>query len=63
MSQRAYALVTGVIFLVIGILHLLRIIFGWQAEIAGGAVPMWASWVALVVAGYLSYEGFRQLAK
>ena len=63
MNQRAYTLTTSVIFLVIGILHLLRIIFGWKAAIGGGAVPMWASWVALVVAGFLGYEGFRLARK
>ncbi len=59
MNGRTYALVTGVVFLVIAVLHLLRLIFGWQAAIGGGSVPMWASWVALLIAGYLMYEGFR----
>jgi hypothetical protein len=59
MSRRSYALVTGVIFLVIAILHLLRVIFGWAAIIGGWIMPIWVSWVALVVAGYLAYEGFR----
>ncbi len=31
MSYRSYALATGVIFLVIAVLHLLRVIFGWDA--------------------------------
>jgi hypothetical protein len=47
------------IFLVIAILHLLRIIFGWSPVVEGWAVPMWLSWVALVVAGWLGYEGLR----
>jgi hypothetical protein len=59
LSHRAYALSTGVIFFVIGTLHLLRVIFGWQAAIGGGAVPMWPSWVAIPVTVYLAYEGFR----
>jgi hypothetical protein len=44
------------------VLHLLRIIFGWAAEIAGVGVPIWASWLALVVAGALAWFGFRQNA-
>ena len=59
MSRRSYALVTGIVFLVIAILHLLRVIFGWKAVIGGWSMPIWVSWVALVVAGYLAYEGFR----
>ncbi len=57
MSQRVFCLTGGVVFLLIAIGHLLRLIFGWKAVIAGGAVPMWATWVALVIAGYLAYEG------
>ena len=59
MSYRCYALATGVIFLVIAVLHLLRVIFGWDATIARAAVPKWVSWIALLIAGYLAYEGFR----
>ena len=59
MGQKSYCAVTGMIFLVIAILHLLRIIFGWSPVVEGWAVPMWLSWVALVVAGWLGYEGLR----
>jgi uncharacterized membrane protein len=54
-----YAATTGLIFLVIAIVHLLRIIFNWQAVMEGRALPMWASWIALFVAGYFAYQGFR----
>ena len=59
MGQKSYCAVTGMIFLVIAILHLLRIIFGWSPVLEGWPVPMWLSWVALVVAGWLGYEGLR----
>jgi hypothetical protein len=59
MNQRSFSLLAGIIFIIIALLHLLRIIYGWEAVIAGGTVPMWLSWVALVIAGYLGYEGFR----
>lgn len=59
MNQRSFNLVTGLIFLVIAVLHLLRIAFGWSAVIGGWAVPEWVSWAAFLVAGYLAYEGFR----
>jgi len=59
MSQKSYCAVTGIVFLVIAFLHLLRIIFGWSPVVDGWAVPMWLSWVALVVAGWLGYDGLR----
>jgi hypothetical protein len=59
MSRKAYFAITGIIFPVIAIVHLLRISFGWSPVVEGWVVPMWLSWVALVVAGWLGYEGLR----
>ena len=58
-QQKNYLLVTAVIFLIIAVLHLLRIVLGWHAEIGGWTVPMWLSWIAVLVAGFLSYSGFK----
>ena len=59
MSQRSFPLITGAIFALIALLHLLRIVFGWEAIIGGWVLPAGVSWVALLAAGYLAYEGFR----
>ena len=48
------------LFLVIALVHLLRIVFGWPAQLAGWSVPLWLSWLALVVTGALAWFGFRQ---
>jgi len=60
MQQTAYNTLTAVLFLVVALVHLLRIIFEWSAQIGGVTLPMWASWLALVVAAALAYFGFRQ---
>lgn len=62
MSQKTFSLVAGIIFSIIALLHLLRIIYGWDPVIQGWTVPKWLSWVALIVSAYLGYEGLR-LAK
>ena len=62
MNRRSYCLTTGIIFIVIALLHLLRIVYGWKVVIGPWPVPDSVSWVAFVVAGYLGYEGVR-LAK
>ncbi len=59
MSQKTFSLVAGVIFLVIAIMHVLRLVLKWEAVVNGRAVPMWVSWVGVPIAGYLAYEGFR----
>jgi hypothetical protein len=63
MPRRAYLLVTAVIFSLVALLHLARIGFGWSAVLAGWSVPMWLSWIALVVAGVLAYSGFSHAAQ
>jgi len=60
MKQTTYFLTVCIIFSVIAVLHLLRIVYGWEAMIGGWSVPMWLSWAAVVVAGYLTYTGLRQ---
>ena len=52
-------LTVGLIFLIIAVLHLVRIILGWGAVIAGWVVPEWVSWAALIIAGFLAFHGLR----
>ena len=52
--------VTATLFLVVAIMHLLRIIFGWSVEIGGLNIPFWVSWLGVLVAGALAYFGFTQ---
>jgi hypothetical protein len=63
MPEKIYLVVSGLIFDLVFLLHLLRIIFGWPAEIGEFEVPMWTSWVSLAVAGYLALSAYRLLKK
>ena len=62
MKAQTYYKTVGIIFLVIGLLHLLRAINGWEAVMGGYVIPVWFSWVAVLIAGYLGIRGL-QLAK
>ena len=59
MDSKTYLHVTKTIFGIIALLHLLRIIFGWGAVIGSVVIPLWLSILAFIVAGYLSYSGYR----
>jgi hypothetical protein len=39
------------------------ITYGWDPVVEGWTVPKWLSWVALIVSGYLGYEGLRLAIK
>ena len=60
MNRKTYMTVTATLFLIVAIMHLLRIIFGWPVEIGGLSIPFWVSWLGVLVAGGLAYFGFRQ---
>lgn len=60
MNSKTYSLISGIIFLIVGIVHLLRVLNDWPLSISDFSVPMWASWVGVVVAGYLAYSGLKK---
>jgi hypothetical protein len=60
MDRRTFTLLAGVIFAIVALLHQLRIYVAWPIVIGNWTVPMWVSWIALVVAGGLSYFGLSQ---
>jgi hypothetical protein len=55
MSQKTFSLVAGVFFLLVALGHALRIAFGSSVVIQNTPIPLWISWIALIVAGYLAY--------
>ena len=57
MDQKTFALLAGVILALVAVFHLLRIFMGWPAVISSWTVPMWVSWLGLIVAGGLAYFG------
>lgn len=59
MTPKTFSLTTGVIFSLIASAHVLRLIFRWNVTVDGGTIPTWVSWLALLIAAYLAFEGFR----
>ena len=59
MDKNKLLLIASVIFGVVGFLHLLRSIFGWEAVIGNFNVPLYFSYIAVVVAGYLSFSMYK----
>ena len=62
MTKNNVVSVASFIFLVVGVLHVLRLLIGLEIQIGSLINPMWTSWVALVLVAYLTFQGFR-LAK
>jgi len=58
-KQGTFLLVTSSIFALIALLHALRLVYGWRVTLGDWTVPVWVSWVGLLIAGYLAYQGFQ----
>jgi hypothetical protein len=59
MSQKAFSLVVGLVFLLIAVMHGVRLALRWEAVVNGWSVPMWVSALALLIAAYLAFEGLK----
>ena len=63
MKQKTFVGIAGIVFSLITVLHLLRLLFRWEAAIGGWHVPLWVSWTAIAVSGYLAWTAFTLLRK
>ncbi len=61
--MRTYLVVSAVAFSAVALMHILRLSLNWPVDLAGWTVPLWFSWIGLVVAGALCIWGFRLAAK
>lgn len=59
MSHQVFSFAAGAVFLLVALLHVLRLIFAWEAILDGRVMPMWMSWVAVVITGFLAVQGLR----
>ena len=46
---RNYIIITGAIFTLVALAHVLRLVFDWPIQIADVPVPLWVSWIAVIV--------------
>jgi hypothetical protein len=63
MNQKNFFITAAVIFLIVSILHLLRAISGLPLILGVWEFPIWLSWLAFIIAGFMSYWGFKLVRK
>jgi hypothetical protein len=59
MSSRCYLAISGVIFGIVAVLHLLRVVNGWALVLGPWSAPMWVSWLGIVVPAILCIWAIR----
>ena len=58
MTRKTYFLATALLFSIICLVQLARIVLGWEAVIGGWSVPIWVSWIAVIVTAALASFGY-----
>ncbi len=58
MTAAKFSVLAAVIFLAVAVLQLARALLSLEVKIGATSIPIWASWIAFVVAGALALLGF-----
>jgi hypothetical protein len=57
--MRSYFQISGTVFGIVALAHVIRVLQQWPAQVAGWTVPMWVSVVAALLTGALAIWAFR----
>jgi hypothetical protein len=58
MTKSNFIFVDSVLFLLIGGGHLIRALMGWEVTVGHYVIPVWLSWVSIIISIYLAFQGF-----
>ena len=61
--MKPFTVMAIVLFALISLVHLLRLILGWEMTINSVAIPMWISPPALIIAAFLAFMLWREMKK
>jgi hypothetical protein len=60
MTARNFSLLAALIFAIVAVLQFARALSGWPITIGTTiSIPLWASWIACIVAAVLAWLGFN----
>jgi hypothetical protein len=60
MNAKNFSLLAAVIFAIVAVLQFARAVSGWPVTLGTTiSIPLWASWVACIVAAALAWLGFN----
>ena len=63
MNARPYCLVSGLLFLLVAIAHLYRVLGSYPVLVGEVSIPMWVSYVGIVVTPCLGVWALRLVGK
>ncbi|HUL42561.1 MAG TPA: hypothetical protein VLV32_11765 [Burkholderiales bacterium] len=61
--MKPFTVTAVAIFILVAIVHLLRLVFDWDITVNGFVIPMWVSVLGLFIPGALAYFLWREAYK
>jgi hypothetical protein len=58
--MKPFTTIAVAVFALVALLHLLRLFAGWEILVAGIVIPVWLSWIGLILAGGLAVMVWRE---
>jgi hypothetical protein len=58
MTAKNFSLLAAAIFAIVAVLQFTRAVSGAPVSIGSTSIPVWASWIACIVAAALAWLGF-----
>ncbi|MBI2667343.1 hypothetical protein HYX17_01075 [Candidatus Woesearchaeota archaeon] len=58
---KSVLLINIIIFSLILVLHLVRSIIGLNAQIGDFNIPVWLSYIAIIISAYIIYINYKQI--
>ena len=58
--KKPFAAIAVGVFALVALLHVFRLVFGWEVTFQGSVVPMWVSGLGVVIAGGLAVMLWRE---
>jgi len=62
-TMKPFTIIAIIIFDLVSIMHLIRLVLGWEVIVNGTVIPMWISGVAFPVAAALAFMLWREMHK
>lgn len=59
-GMKPFTKIAIVVFSLVAVLHLLRLIFGWEVIVVGFTVPVWFSAIGFIIAAGLAFLLWRE---
>lgn len=60
MTRKPFSILAVFVFVIVAVLHVVRVVFSWEVIINGATIPMWVSLPGVMIAGVLAVGLLRE---